>query len=153
MQLFYLDEPLGEAELSELRSILLRSDWIDDQREIVQHPVPVLLPLPDPEVDYGAGLSRCVERIRKQLVRAGVAPRGDEVIALVKPKQPMQAAGVLALALGEVAGRAPYLVVSGDDRGPGVRLVNVPGLIRWLQIGTGGRPSAGPRRAHPLHPK
>lgn len=149
MQLYYLDEPLSEAEIAELGSIIRRSDWIDDQPEIVQHRVPILFPVPDQEGRYGRRLSRYVPLLRKQLVRAGVASRGDEVIAFVMPTQTMQAAGVLALALSEVAGRAPYLVIRGHETIPKVRLVDCRELMRRLEY----RSSAGPYHAHRSHSK
>lgn len=134
MTLFNLDGPLDREEVGSLGRILEQTGMPGCLDPIRQRGLPVPAARPGERSPLpGRPLSQEVDLVRRRLCRAGLVPDDDEAFALLMPRQPLRATAVLAFALADIAGRAPYLVARASAEGGPVRLIDTGTLLEWLR--------------------
>ncbi|HYW02822.1 MAG TPA: hypothetical protein VFA86_02685 [Gammaproteobacteria bacterium] len=149
MTLFNLDGPLNREQVRALGRLLERSGIPGCLDPVRQRRLPVPMPRSEQRSLQSRPLSQQVDLVRRRLSDAGLMADDDEVFALLLPRRPFKATAALALALGDVAGRAPRLVARGGDGGRPLRLIDTGRLLDWLRHNgrrTRGRAGAGWRR-------
>jgi len=139
MNVYFVDRPLDGQEMSEVARILGGTHLHTSFPSLRQYRVPGVLPAPDGDGRYALGLTRYVPVLRKHFLRVGASRRRGEAAALVFPQPTTPLAGALALALRDVRGRSPYVVIRGSRADPGVRLIDVASLLEWFGASQGDR--------------
>ncbi|HYW02918.1 MAG TPA: hypothetical protein VFA86_03165 [Gammaproteobacteria bacterium] len=135
MDIYFIDRPLTGDELSELGRLLAGSfAWFHD-RAICQRRVPAVLPAPGPHGRYALALPRYIRLFHKHFQRAGAAQSRDQSLALLLPLASDPMAGTLAIALREVAGRLPHIILRRPGEPPRLEIVDPSRLLNWVARG------------------
>lgn len=135
MNVYFVDRPLDGAEMSQVARIVGGMQVRTSFPSLRQYRVPGVLPAPGADGRYALGLHRYIPVLRKHFLRVGASRRRGEAAALVFPQPATPVIGALALALREVCGRSPYIVVRGAHDDSGVRLIDVASLLDWFNDG------------------
>lgn len=135
MDIYYLDRPLTGDELGELGRLLASSFAHFHDRAICQHRVPAVLPTAGPDGRYSLALPRYIRLFHQHFQRAGAAHGRDRSLALLLPPQAGAITGTLAIALREVAGRLPHLIVRQPGESQRLEIVDPTRLLNWVARG------------------
>ncbi|HYW90841.1 MAG TPA: hypothetical protein VFA95_00005 [Gammaproteobacteria bacterium] len=114
MDIFYVDRPLSQNQLEVVARIFggLRDSGAWSTWE--QRRVPCVLPTANPEGRLSLPLRSYVPLFQKHFRILGLAPGGRRPVAIVLPER-NPFGGALALALRDVTGISPYVIVRRKD--------------------------------------
>lgn len=129
MNIYYLGRPLRTVDSATVARILRRTRLPEADGPLRQRRVPNLLPLARPGARIN--LQQYVPLLSQHLKRIGIAPAWREHVAVIlKPGSPLNA--VLAFALRQTSGLAPYLVVPARRPGEFARVIDPGSLLDVL---------------------
>ncbi|HYW91977.1 MAG TPA: hypothetical protein VFA95_05910 [Gammaproteobacteria bacterium] len=132
MKLYFLDSPIDDEAVSMLNRVIVRNDLETGEHGIVQCRLPYVKPVADDEGRYSLRLRDYVRIFFRHYARVGLHARRDEILALLLPQHSSLMSAAAALALSEICGRAPRIVVRGAGRGSAPRLVDTGKLLACL---------------------
>jgi len=130
VHLYYTDRPLTGAELIRLGRVLGGVHG-SPRAGIEQRRVSLMRPVSDEAGAAPATADRHARMLRKALRHAGAGPGQDGPVALVMPDPPSPAIGTLALALRDLCGAPPYIILRDASGDSGVRVIEADGLLEW----------------------
>lgn len=128
MNVYFVDRPLTDEQLTELGRVLRGSYSVRIELALRQRRLPAVLLAPDLDGRHPLPLRSYVPLLATHFRRVGLA-RGLPAALVLPQASPL--AGAIALALKSVLGRAPYLVARRDDDSASVRVIR-PNAIRHV---------------------
>ncbi|HYW93098.1 MAG TPA: hypothetical protein VFA95_11685 [Gammaproteobacteria bacterium] len=141
MDVYFMDCPLTEPQVAEMMGLLANERLRAGGTSLSQYRFPNVLPVVDRADRPGLPLRGYVPALRKHFVRAGAARRRAPSVALLLPRTATPLSGALALALREVAGQSPWLIIRCAGPAREIRLVDTRRLLEVLWDSSGDRPS------------
>ncbi|HYW04441.1 MAG TPA: hypothetical protein VFA86_10925 [Gammaproteobacteria bacterium] len=145
MNVYYTDRPLTGAELIGLGRVLggVRGSA---RAPIEQRRVGLVLPVREEPNGWPTTAGGHLKVLRKALRHAGAGSDRDSPVALVMPDPPSPVIGKLALALRDICGVPPYVILRGASGDSGVRVIEADGLLEWASSDRDDAPAPRWRR-------
>ncbi len=130
MHVYYTDRPLTAVELIGLGRVLGGVHG-SPRAGIEQRKVVLVRPVSEATGASPATAETYAGTLRKALRHAGARPGPEVPVALVMPDPPSPVIGTLALALRDLCGVPPYIILRGASGDSGVRVIEADGLLEW----------------------
>lgn len=144
VNIYYTDRPLTGEELIGLGRVL-GGVQRSTHAAIEQRRVGLMLPVRPESGTSQATAERHRKVLRKALQHAGAGHGHDAPVALVMPDPPSPVIGTLAVALRDLCGVPPYIILRGASGDSGMRVIEADGLLEWADSAPGN--GSSPRRS------
>lgn len=108
MKIYYLDQPLSEAEMVILKESITRFADLRSIQSMEQIRVPNVLPVRTWEGQFDRSIEECVDIAKNSLVRAGIEKDIGVQVTWVLPKE-MHWSALFQTAIQQVTGFLPFV--------------------------------------------
>lgn len=130
MDVYFVDRPLTDDQVTELGRILRGLYCLRLLSPLRQQRLPILLPVPDSDGRYSLRLRAYAPLLTEHFRRVGLAIHTPAALVLPHGNH---LAGAIALALRNVLGMPPYLVTRRSDESESVRVIHASGMQNVIE--------------------
>jgi hypothetical protein len=125
MKIYYLDEPLTSEQVEYVKEMM--KDVIGNE-DLEQMRIPHLFPVPEPDENSGAFLSRCEEEVRPLLRAAGIHSQAGRRVILALSSN-VQWNATLQYLIYAITGSTPFVLIRGVEGNPEKLIIYDPGAL------------------------